>query len=259
MNDIKILFFDIDGTLLDPATGAISPKTRETLRRLRENGKLVCIATGRPPASLPQFGDLEFDMLCTSNGCLCYTETETIFTSPIPLESAKKIIANSAAIGRPVSVAVRDRLVANGIEQDLADYYTSAGLVLTVAEDFDEVCQNEDIYQIMMGCREADHPTIIRDVENVRVVFSWYRAADVISSYGGKGNGIRNILKHYQLDASQAVAFGDSFNDIDMLQAVGTGVAMGNAMDRLKAVADDVCGSVSEDGIYHYCLQHGLI
>ena len=48
-------------------------------------------------------------------------------------------------------------------------------------------------------------------------------------------------------------------DDIEMLQAVGTGVAMENASPALKAVADEICGHVAEDGIYHYCLKHGLI
>ena len=67
------------------------------------------------------------------------------------------------------------------------------------------------------------------------------------------------ILRHFQLDPSQAMAFGDSYNDVEMLQAVGTGVAMGNAPDTVKNIANDVCDSVTKDGIYHYCAQHGLI
>ena len=61
------------------------------------------------------------------------------------------------------------------------------------------------------------------------------------------------------MSREEAIAFGDGNNDIEMLQSVGTGVAMENASAQLKAVADDVCGHVVEDGIYHYCIQHGLI
>ena len=46
---------------------------------------------------------------------------------------------------------------------------------------------------------------------------------------------------------------------MEMLQAVGTGVAMGNAAEDLKAIADDICKDVAEDGVYHYCLEHGMI
>ena len=55
------------------------------------------------------------------------------------------------------------------------------------------------------------------------------------------------------------MAFGDGNNDIEMLQAVGAGVAMENASPELKAVATEICGHVAEDGIYHYCLEHGFI
>ena len=57
----------------------------------------------------------------------------------------------------------------------------------------------------------------------------------------------------------EALAFGDGNNDIEMLQAVGTGVAMENGSDELKAVADDICGHVAEDGVYQYCVKYGLI
>lgn len=258
MDSVKIVFFDIDGTLVDPATGKIPQKTHETLDRLRENGILVCIATGRPTASLPDFGDHYIDAFCTFNGSLCYAQDTIIYSNPLSREDAETVMRNAAALGRPVSVATREHLVANGWDEDLAEYYRIAGLVLTVAEDFDEVCQ-EDIYQIMLGCRAADHPAIIRDAEGAAITYAWYRAADVIPAGSGKARAIQKILDFYQLKPSQAMAFGDGFNDREMLQTVGTGVAMGNADPRIKEIADDQCLPVGEDGIYHYCLSHGLI
>ena len=258
MNPIKILFFDIDGTLVDPATKKISPKTQDALHRLHEKGFLICIATGRTPASLPDLSGLPIDAFATVNGSLCYTETETIFRNPIPAEAVAKVIQNVTALGRPVSLALRDRLVANGVEKDLADYYSLAGLTLTASDDFEAACK-EDVYQIMMGCREKDHPAIIRGAKGVKIAVSWDRAVDVIVDGNGKGDGVQKILEFFRLDPSQAVAFGDSYNDLDMFQAVGTTVAMGNAADALKAIASHVCGHVSEDGIYHYCLSQGWI
>jgi len=258
VNPVKIIFFDIDGTLVDPATGNIPEKTCEALNRLHENGILLCIATGRPSASLPDFDNLHFDAFCTFNGSLCYTETEILHSNPLSPNDVKQILKNAAEIGRPVSVAVRNRLAANGIDADLADYYRLAGLNLTVADDFELVCR-EDVYQIMLGCRESDYASVIRGAEGAKLAVSWERAADVIPASSGKGASLGKILAHFHLDASQALAFGDSYNDIEMLQAVGTGVAMGNAPAVLKSIADDVCGHVSEDGIYHYCVHCGLI
>ena len=258
MDSVKILFFDIDGTLVDPANGKIPASTREALTRLHQKGILLCIATGRPTASLPDLRGLHFDAFCTFNGSLCYTPEEVIHSHPIDPEDVQRVVENAAALGRPVSAAVKDRLVANGWDEDLAGYYQLAGLTLTVSDDFDAACR-ESVYQIMLGCREADHPAVIQGTKKADITFSWDRAADVIPAGSGKAQAIRKILSYFRLDASQALAFGDGYNDLEMLQTVGIGVAMGNASERLKAVADRICEPVSEDGIYRFCVEQGLI
>lgn len=255
---VKIIFFDIDGTLIDMQKKQISEKTLETLHRLRKNGIRICLATGRSPVSLPSFEGVEFDAYLTFNGSLCRAGTQTVFSNPIPAGDVQKLIRNAAALGRPVSVATRDRLAANGTDPDLAEYYSFAHLALTVAEDFEEVSRQE-VYQVMLGCRECDHCAVLRGVAGAKIAAWWDRAVDVIPANGGKGAGIQKILEHFHLTRSEALAFGDGNNDIEMLRAVGTGVAMENASPRLKAIADDICGHVAEDGIYRYCLQHSLI
>lgn len=258
MNSVKIIFFDIDGTLVDPATGKISGKTRQALHQLHRNGILVCIATGRPTASLPDFGDLPIDAICAFNGSLCFTGNTVLYNNPISAKDVETVITNALAAGRPVSVASRDRLAANGIEADLAGYYRLVGLELTVSEDFDDVCKS-DIYQIMIGGTAAEENAWIQGTDGVKLARSWHRAVDVIPATSGKGVGIRKIIHHFGLDVSQSMAFGDSYNDTEMLLTVGTGVAMGNAPEEIKALAADRCGHVGEDGIYWYCLEHGMI
>ena len=254
----NILFFDVDGTLVDPRTGKISEKTQETLIRLHEKGAILCLATGRPPASLPDVTGLPFDGFLTCNGALCYAGDHIIFKHPMDPEDVQTVIRNAAALGRPVTVATRDRLSANGWDPDLSDYYDLAGVKLTVAADFEEKAR-EDVYQIMLGCRVPDHPAIIQGTRHTAITYSWDRAADVIPMGGGKGNSIVKMLDFFHMDASRAYAFGDGHNDMQMLRAVGHGIAMGNARDALKAIASNVCGPVWEDGIYHYCIDHGLI
>ena len=258
MNPVKIIFFDIDGTLVDPATGKISGKTRLALHQLHRNGILVCIATGRPTASLPDFGDLPIDAICAFNGSLCLAGDTLLYSNPISAQDVERVLENAGAAGRPVSIAIRDRLAANGTDEDLAGYYRLAGLELTVAEDFYAVCR-EPIYQIMIGGGAAEEAAFVRGTSGVKLARSWDRAVDVIPADSGKGIGIGKILRHFGLEPSRAMAFGDSYNDAEMLQAVGTGVAMGNAPDEIKALAAACCGPVEEDGIYGYCLENGMI
>ena len=258
MSNVKIVFFDIDGTLVDPRTGRISEKTMQAVRALRDRGIKCCISTGRPTASLPDFGQLTFDAMCTFNGSLCYAGDTVIHSSPISRDDARTVMNNAAALGRAVSIATRHCLAANGFDQDLADYYRLAAQELNITPEFDALCR-EDIYQIMVGSCPEEHAALVRGAPGVKIAISWDRAVDVIPAMSGKGAAIAKILRHFGLDASQAMAFGDGMNDLEMLQLVGCGVAMGNAGQQLKAAADDVCGPVSEDGVYHYCRQMGLI
>lgn len=250
MGKIKIIFFDIDGTLLRLRAKELSEKTVEALNRLK--------ATGRTPVSLPHFSGIEFDAFLTFNGSLCYNDTETIFSNPISPDDVQKLIRNADSLGRPVSVATKNRLAANGFDIDLSDYYSIAHLQLTVAEDFEQV-SNEEVYQLLLGCRETDYSAILKDVDGAKIAAWWDRTVDIIPANGGKGIGIQKVLEYYHLDKSEALAFGDGNNDIEMLLSVGTGVAMGNASPQLKEVADEICKDVAEDGIYDYCLTHGLI
>ena len=258
MENIKIIFFDIDGTLLPVGQPDLPEKTRQALLRLKERGILLCIATGRSPTELPRFEGVAFDAWVTFNGSLCYSETETIFSNPIPQKDVQQIIRNARSLGRPVSVATRDGLYANGVDRDLADYYAIVHLELAASPDFGEAARG-DVYQLMLGCREKDYPAIVAGAPGAKVAAWWDRAADIIPSNGGKGVSVGKMLEYFGLDRSEAMAFGDGNNDIEMLQAVGTGVAMGNASAQLKAVADAVCGDVTEDGIWQFCVEQGLI
>ncbi|MBR5509804.1 MAG: Cof-type HAD-IIB family hydrolase [Lachnospiraceae bacterium] len=258
MKNIKIAFFDIDGTMIDMNRKEISEKMLETLRRLKENNILICMATGRTTTCLPNIPGIEFDAFLTFNGSYCFNKQESIYGHCIPKADVEQILANAKKMRRAVSIATIDRLAANGRDDDLAEYYRFAKLELEVSEDFEETAK-EDIYQIMLSCRKEEYAQIMDGVQHAKIAAWWDRAVDIIPSEGGKGKGIEEVLKYYHLKQEEAIAFGDGNNDIEMLQTVGLGVAMANASDDLKNIANDVCGHVAEDGIYYYCLQHGLI
>ena len=259
MKNTKILFFDIDGTLIDMNRKKISDKMIEALIRLKERGILLCLATGRGPMGVPRFPGVEFDAYLTYNGSYCFDGRQTIYSSPIPTEDVKRVIKNASGIGRPVSAATKDRLLANGSDKDLEDYYAISKAELIVAADFDNVVNREAVYQLMVGCREKDYPALLEGADGAKIAAWWDRAADIISATGSKGYGIEKVLDYYGLDKGQALAFGDGANDIEMLQTAGIGVAMGNAGDNVKASADDICGTAADDGIFTYCREHGLI
>ena len=84
MRKPRIIFFDIDGTLIDMEKKRITKPTLDALRRLQQNGILLAIATGRSPLIVPRFDGVEFDVFLTYNGSYCYDRRGDIFASPIP-------------------------------------------------------------------------------------------------------------------------------------------------------------------------------
>ena len=198
MHKPKILFFDIDGTLIDMQKKCITPLMLSTLHKLQANGIRLAIATGRSPMTVPleEFPGVQFDVFITFNGSYCYDKDRVLFASPIPTEDIRTLRRN----GR-----------------------------------------------------------LMQDVHGAKIAAWWDRAMDIIPTAGGKGTGIAHVLAAYGIDKADAMAFGDGNNDLEMFGAVGTGVAMANGSDALKAAATDICGACAEDGIHHYCVEHGLI
>ncbi|TDW13114.1 hypothetical protein EDD63_1494 [Breznakia blatticola] len=259
MKDIKIIFFDIDGTLIDMQRKQISEHMLYTLRKLKENGIVICIATGRSPISLPHFEGIDFDAYLTFNGSYCYNEKETIFKNPIDPNDVKVIVDNAKNIARPVSVSTIQKNIANGKDDDLVEYFSFAHQEVYVSTNFDEEIHNEDVYQLMVSATPKEYDVLMKHTNHTKITAWWNRAVDIIPANGGKGKGIEEILAYYGFDASQAMAFGDGNNDIEMLQTVGWGLAMENASDDLKEIANEIIGHVSKEGIYHYCVKQGFI
>ena len=88
----------------------------------------------------------------------------------------------------------------------------------------------------------------------------WHPAfTDITAKGADKGEGIMAMTKHLGLNPKNTMAFGDGGNDLSMIQAVGVGVAMGNALDSLKQQADYVTTSVDDDGILNALRHYGLV
>ena len=147
LDNIKIIFFDIDGTLIDIHRRKISERTLKTLIRLKEQNYILCLSTGRAPLTVPHFEGWEPDVYLTFNGSYCYNRQQVIYKNPISTEDAKKIVRNAAAINRPVSAATPERLAANGKDADLVNYFALAKLEVDVSDAFDEMIENDEVYR----------------------------------------------------------------------------------------------------------------
>lgn len=255
---VKIAFFDVDGTLLPLGVKEPSAKIIYALKELQKNGVILCMATGRGVLARPKLKGIHFDAYITFNGSYCFTDEEMIHSCPIPKADILQIVENTKRMGRPMVISNEKFIVANGMDEDLKTYFSFGGESIAIDEEFADKC-TDDIYQIMLSCVSSEYEEILRGTTGTAVTAWWDKAADLIPAESGKGGAVKNILDYYGFSEQEAIAFGDGRNDIEMLDTVGTGIAMGNAGEEVKSVADVTCKNVEDDGIYCYCVENGLI
>lgn len=119
-----------------------------------------------------------------------------------------------------------------------------------------------DVVQLMaFGTREErEESGLFTDIILESVPTSWNPYfCDIIPKDSNKGVGIRRMAEKYGIDISETMAFGDGNNDIEMLQAAGIGVAMGNAGDDVKAVADYVTTADTDNGVVNALRHFGIL
>lgn len=253
-----MLFFYIDGTLLKLGKKIPSEKTVYALNELKKKGILLCIATGRSSLMIPKFENINFDVYITFNGSYIYNDKEIIFKHPIPKKDVFQILKNTKRMKRAISITNEKYIVANGTDNNLKTYFSFGGGKVIIVNDFESKC-NDDVYQIMLSCVKSEYDDILKDTNDSIITAWWDKAIDIIPSGSGKGKAIEKILSYYGFSKEESIAFGDGNNDIEMIKAVGIGVAMGNSNNDVKNAADVVCQSVDDDGIYHYLVDNGII
>lgn len=115
------------------------------------------------------------------------------------------------------------------------------------------------IYQMIGYMTRKETENLAPKIPNCKIT-RWYEdGIDIISKDGGKDHGIRRILEVHGFTREESIAFGDSDNDLEMLEFAGIGVAMGNAAESVKEVANYVTSHIDEDGIWNACKHFELI
>jgi Cof subfamily protein (haloacid dehalogenase superfamily) len=220
---IKIAFFDVDGTLLKLGSKVPSFQTVQTLQQLQAKGILLCMATGRGYLSVPHFEGVDFDLWLTFNGSYVRSKDAVISKNPLDADDKRRILHNLKQMHRAAAISNEHFIVTNGTDPDLEQYFSFGNEKLMISEHFDKLCE-EDIYQIMCSCSPSEYERILLGTHATQITAWWDKAVDIIPLSCGKGNAVRAVLAHYGFSKAEAIAFGDGRNDIEMLEAVGTGV-----------------------------------
>lgn len=260
-NDIKAVFFDIDGTLVSFKTHQVPQETKDAIRRLREQGIKVFVATGRMLRMVDVLNDIEFDGYITYNGSLCVDSAKenVIFKNTVPQDELEALVERLKWDDFPVSFMCRDEMYVNRLEEIVLRVAKVVEVVPPVERPVEEIIK-EDVYQLCIYVDEPHLQRIISETLPGCVGMRWIEYfADVNVKGMNKQLGIDRMLEHFGIPLECAMAFGDGGNDIPMLRHVPYGVAMGNANDEVKAAAAYVTSDVDDGGVVKALEFYGLL
>ncbi|RNB89297.1 Cof-type HAD-IIB family hydrolase [Brevibacillus nitrificans] len=254
----KIVFFDIDGTLLN-TKHAIPAATIEAVQRLKEKGVQIAIATGRSPYHLSKIANqLGIDTFVSFNGSYVVSKGNVIAHTPFSTETLAKLEGMADGNQHPMVFLSADSCYANVSDHPyVIESFDS--LRLPAPSHRHRYWAEAPIYQAFLYCNADEEEPYVDRFHEVSYVRWHKQVLDVLPPNGSKAKGIEAALRHFGYSPDEAVAFGDGLNDKEMLAYVGMGIAMGNAHEELKPYANRITRHVDEDGIHHGLLQLGLI
>lgn len=253
--NIKMIILDLDGTLLR-SDKTISDYTISILERCKQKDIVIVIATGRSEMSAKHYIDMvKPDGIVSNGGSLARYGGEIIYKSMLSAKISDEIITDLMCKKEFISIRLETE----------AGYYETykevdyPGSKYAIHHDFQSPLSQDTLKIVAeLTCGE-----VAKEIEEIypecsMIPFSdeeWYRFANKDSD---KMNAIEEIAQSFNIDISQMISFGDDYNDIKMIKYCGIGVAMGNAIDEVKNVANYICDTNDNDGVAKWLEKYVL-
>lgn len=257
----KLIATDMDGTLLN-SEKKITKKTFEAIKNAKEKGKKVILATGRPlPGVVRYLDELNLNedgdfVICFNGALVQEVKTKKVISNIEMNYSDYKLIHKFA---RENSLNIHINTPTNiVIPNDNPNQYTKLEADLNqidiVTMSDEEIKENVTFCKIMI----IDSPEKLEEVmnlipdelyDNYTVVRSAPYFLEFLNKEANKGNALKKLCKHLNLSLDEVIAIGDEENDKHMIEYAGLGVAMGNARDSIKEIANHITVNNNEDGV----------
>lgn len=258
MNYKGIVFFDLDGTLLD-ATSHISPENRKALDHLRVNGFLPVIATGRSVEELDNvLEESGIDSVAMLNGMVVQVEGHIISAETIDKQDIKDTLQLARSLGESIAFYTPEELVLADLSEGLKQHFQYFHGPIPKIDD--SYYLNHDVNMILVGGSNKENDHFYKEaVPNLKFLRNSPFSIDVVKTGFNKGTGVDTIKNYLGLKDVPTYGFGDGGNDLDLLKAVDHPVAMENAIPELKELAEFITHKNTEDGIAFGLKHYGLI
>lgn len=255
----KIIFFDIDGTLIDEQTGNVPQSTIEAIHQAKQNGHICIVNTGRPLATIDQIiKDIEFDgYIC---GCGTYIEyhNQTIFHTELNKELRKNVI--QMIIDCQMDTVLEGKNKVFFLEKNYHPFISEIKQrYINVGFSVEEFHQGDSVPFDKLTSWYDERADVKRFKEFLQPHFEIIQRAsdfiEIVPKGYSKATGIQMLIDYLHMTLEQTISIGDSTNDLPMLTYTKESIAMGNSNPLLFDVVTYCTKRIDEDGIQH-ALKH---
>ena len=260
----KIVFLDVDGTIFSHKTKSIPSSCIEAINKAKENGIIICLATGRSTFLSKQTGILDqvdFDYFNVCNGTLVHDKNLNIIHSyPIDPRCVNNLIEVTNKNNLNMTfVTLNDVFRLNDNTKLIEEGYGRISIKTPNKKPYN----NEDCYMINLFWDKYEkerYESLFKESSKYAFYsgFNEY-GFDVIPLNYNKAKGIEALINYLGIKKEEVIAIGDGHNDAEMIEYAGLGIAMGNAIDKCKKVADYITTDIDDDGIYNAFKYAGII
>ena len=256
----KLIALDMDGTLLNDDK-VVSEKNKEALKKAKELGVYVVLASGRPIDGLLKFLEElnllgEDDYVLSYNGCLVQkTKTrEAVCDVTLKGRDLKYLKKLADEAGLNIHAFSKEKGLITPKENKYTTYEAHHNGIDFHIDDFSGIKDDEDIIKVMM----IDEPEILDEgmkklpsevYEKYSVAKSAPFFLEFFNKEASKGIGVKLLADHLGIKREEIIAVGDEMNDYSMIEYAGLGVAMGNACEKIKEIANYVTDTNDNDGV----------
>ena len=274
----KAVFLDVDGTLIDDY-GRVPESAARAVREARTNGHLVFLCTGRSMVELTaSVFKVDVDGFVLSSGAYVQVGRDVLLHEHLTPGAVRHVADFFDAHGGGYYFQAHDAVYASPQARDLLRSTVAASVRADPA--FDEVDHGlltyvdtitVDVDPLTKVITKAIFFDSVVPLDDLRTAFPEFlivpasvtvfgtNAGEITVPGINKATGIDVVLDHVGIDLADTIGIGDSYNDLEMLEHVAVGIAMGNAPQPVRDIADEVTAPTTEDGIRLAFLRHGLI
>lgn len=254
----KLIAIDVDDTLLSDNL-TVSEGTRQAMASAIEMGVTVTLATGRMFASAQKIAkSINLNVpIITYQGALVKTllDGQVLYERPVPADAAKELHTFCKEQRLHLQLYVNDELYGTEDNERIRAYSKLSNIPYLIEPDFGKLIEMPTNKMLMI-----DEPDRLDEIaiqlqaligDRVHITKSKAHYLEVMHKEGTKGHALKHMAEHIGCTMEETIAIGDAWNDREMIQAAGLGVAMGNAVPLLKEIADYVTFSNNEEGVKH--------